>query len=447
MKTIRIGAGAGYSGDRIEPAAELAARGNIQYLCLECLAERTIAIDQQARLKDPSLGYDPLLLERWKQLLPVCLENKVTIITNMGAANPLSALAETREAALRMGLTGFKIAAVYGDDVLEEIRKGSYTLDETGEPVSGLGDRILSANAYLGAAPIAEALKNGANIIITGRVADPALFIAPLIHEFGWSMDDWPKMGIGTGVGHLLECAGQVCGGYYADPGKKDVPFPELLGFPIAEVSEDGAFSIGKVEGSGGLVDVHTCTEQLIYELHDPTTYKTPDVIADFSKVTFTQTGKDKVEAAGFTGRPKPDTLKVSIGYIDSYIGEGQISYGGAGAVERARLAVDIVKKRLRLIGLNILEEKYEIIGVDSLHGDSISSPGAHNPYEARIRVSARVGSMKEAALVGNEVEALYVNGPAGGAGAFKASRQVVAVLSTFIPRNLVKPILAYEEV
>jgi hypothetical protein len=447
MKSIRIGAGAGYSGDRIEPAAELAAKGNIKYLCLECLAERTIAIDQQARLKDPGLGYDPLLLERWKQLLPICLKNKVTIITNMGAANPLSAMAKTKEAARQMGLAGLKIAAVHGDDVVEEIRKGSYTLDETGEPVSSLGDKILSANAYLGAAPIVEALKNGANIIITGRVADPALFMAPLIHEFGWSMEDWHKLGIGTGVGHLLECAGQVCGGYYADPGKKDVPSPERLGFPIAEVSEDGSFNISKVEGSGGLVNTHTCTEQLLYELHDPTSYKTPDVIADFSKVTFTQLGKDKVGAKGFTGRAKPETLKVSIGYIDSYIGEGQMSYGGAGAVERARLAIEIVQKRLRLIGLNILEEKYELIGVNSLHGEAISSPGSHNPYEARIRASVRVGSMKEAALVGNEVEALYVNGPAGGAGAFKASRQVVAVLSAFVPRSLVKPVLAYEEI
>jgi hypothetical protein len=447
MKTVRIGSGAGYSGDRIEPAVELAARGNIKYLGLECLAERTIAIDQQARLKDPDLGYDPLLTARWEQLLPVCLKNKVVIITNMGAANPLSALRKTVETAGRLGLKGFKIAAVTGDDVVDEIRRGGYVLDETGAPVSSLGDAILSANAYLGAAPLVEALKNGADIIITGRVADPALFMAPLIYEFGWAMNDWHKLGIGTGVGHLLECAGQVSGGYFADPGKKDVPSPARLGFPIAEVSEDGSFSIGKVEGSGGRVDVHTCTEQLLYELHDPAGYKTPDVIADFSRVTFVQAGKDKVEAAGFTGRERPETLKVSIGYIDSFIGEGQMSYGGAGAVNRARLALDIVRERLRLIGLDILEEKYDIIGLNALHGNAISFSGRHDPHEVRIRASVRVKSMSEAVLVGNEVEALYVNGPAGGGGASKAARQVVAVLSTFVPRDLIRPVVTYEEV
>ncbi|CAK7069260.1 MAG: hypothetical protein DELT_01806 [Desulfovibrio sp.] len=447
MKTIRIGSGAGYSGDRIEPAVELAEKGNIQYLGLECLAERTIAIDQQLRLKDPEQGYDPLMEARWEKLLPVCLKNKVTIITNMGAANPTAALKKTKEIAKRLGLTGFKIAAVYGDDVVNKVKQGNFIIDETGEPVSSMGDTMLSANAYMGAAPIVEALKNGANVIITGRVADPALFMAPLIYEFGWSMDDWHKMGIGTGIGHLLECAGQVTGGYFADPGKKDVPDLARLGFPLVEVAEDGSFIVTKVEGSGGRVDRHTCTEQIIYELHDPSAYLTPDVVADFSKVTFEQEGKDRVKVSGFTGRPKPETLKVSIGYVDSYIGEGQISYAGAGAVNRGRLALDIVKERLRIIGLDILEERYDLIGLNALHGDAISSASGCEPYEVRARVTVRVKSMKEAALVGNEVEALYVTGPAGGAGASKAARQVVAVKSTYVPRDMVTPVIDYEEV
>lgn len=447
MKKVRIGSGAGYSGDRIEPAVELAAKGDIQYLALECLAERTIAIDQQARLKDPELGYDPLMAARWERLLPICLKNNITIITNMGAANPKAALKKTKEIALRLGLSGLKIAAVYGDDVVEEVKKGSFVIDETGEPVSSLGDSILSANAYVGAAPIVEALKNGANVIVTGRVADPALFTAPLIHEFGWSMDDWHKLGVGTGVGHLLECAGQVTGGYYGDPGKKDAPDLARLGFPIAEVSEDGGFVVTKVEGSGGLVTRRTCTEQLLYELHDPSAYMTPDVVADFSQATFEEIGKDRVAASGFTGRRRPDTLKVSIGYIDGYIGEGQISYGGAGAVNRGRLALEIVKERLRLIGLDALEERYDLIGVDSLHGGAVSSASGLEPYEVRARVAVRVRSMKEAVLAANEVEALYVTGPAGGGGAVKSSRQVVAVKSTFVPRDLVKPVVEYEEV
>ena len=446
MKTIRIGSGAGYSGDRIEPALELATKGNLQYLSLECLAERTIAIAQQARMKNPDMGYDPLLEARWEKLLPVCLKNKITVITNMGAANPLAAVKKTKEIAQRLGLKGLKIASVSGDDVVDAVKKGSYTLDETGEKASTIAERMLSANAYVGAAPIVEALKGGANIIITGRVADPAIFMAPLIYEFGWDMNDWHKLGIGTGVGHLLECAGQVTGGYYGDPGKKDVPNPAHLGFPIAEVSEDGSIIITKVEGSGGLVDRHTCTEQLLYELHDPTSYKTPDVIADFSQVTFEEVGKDRVAVKGFTGRERPETLKVSIGYVDSYIGEGQMSYGGANAVQRGQLALDTVKERLRLIGLTILEEKYDLIGIDALHGKSISAANPA-PYEVRARVAVRTNSLKEATLVANEVEALYVTGPAGGGGAFKSAREVVAVLSVFVPRDLVRPVVAYEEV
>ena len=446
MKTVRIGSGAGYSGDRIEPALELALKGDIQYLSLECLAERTIAIAQQAKMKNPDMGYDPLLEARWEKLLPVCLEKGITIITNMGAANPLAAMQKTKEIAGRLGLKGFKIAAVSGDDVVEDVKKGSFTLDETGQPVTTIASTMLSANAYVGAAPIVDALEAGANVIITGRVADPAIFMAPLIYEFGWAMNDWHKLGIGTGVGHLLECAGQVSGGYYGDPGKKDVPNPALLGFPIAEVSEDGSFVITKVEGSGGLVNRHTCTEQLLYELHDPASYKTPDVIADFSNVTFEEVGKDRVAVAGFTGRQRPDTLKVSIGYVDSYIGEGQMSYGGAGAVARGNLALETVKERLRVIGLDIVEERYDLIGINALHGSTMSAANP-DPYEVRIRAAVRTKSMKEAALVGNEVEALYVTGPAGGAGALKSAREVVAVLSTFVPRDMVKPIVTYKEV
>lgn len=446
MKTIRIGSGAGYSGDRIEPAVELAAKGNIKYLSLECLAERTIAIAQQNRMKNPDLGYDPLLEARWRALLPVCHANKVTLITNMGAANPISALKKTKEIAKELGLSGIKIAAVTGDDVLEAIKAGDYTIDETGAKVSSLGDKIVSANAYLGAAPIVEALKAGADIIITGRVADPAIFTAPMIFEFGWSMDDWNLLGSGTGAGHLLECASQVSGGYYADPGKKDVPNPARVGFPIAEVAENGSFTLSKVDGSGGLINSHTCTEQLIYELHDPQAYKTPDVVADFSQVIFEEKGKDLVAVRGFAGAPRPETLKVSIGYVDSYIGEGQISYGGPGAVGRGNLALEIVKERLRIINLKSLEERYDLIGLNSLHGPAISATNP-DPYEVRARVAVRTNSLKEAALVANEVEALYVTGPAGGAGAFKSAREVVAVLSTFIPRDLITTHITYEQV
>lgn len=248
MKTIRIGAGAGYSGDRIEPAVELAERGELDFLIFECLAERTIALAQQAKSKDPRQGYDPLLAERMRAVLRPCSENGVRILTNMGAANPLAAAAAIRAIANELGLPHIKVAAISGDDVLALVNNGDY-LDDTGAPVAQLGDRLLSANAYLGAQPLVDALAQGFDVIVTGRVADPALVLAPLIHAFGWAMDDWHRLGQGTLVGHLLECAGQISGGYFADPGYKDVARLARLGFPIGEVSEDGSVVITKVAG------------------------------------------------------------------------------------------------------------------------------------------------------------------------------------------------------
>ena len=444
MKKIRIGSGAGYSGDRIEPAFELAEKGNIQYLVFECLAERTIAIAQQAKMKDPKAGYDALLVARMEACLPVCQKNKVKIITNMGAANPTAGAEKIKETAQKLGINGLKIAAVTGDDVLEAIKAGDYLIEETGERSSILKAKMVSANAYLGAPCVVDALKNGADVVITGRVADPAIFIAPAIYEFGWSTNDWNLLGQATLMGHLLECAGQVTGGYFADPGYKDVPNPGRLGFPLAEIQEDGAFVVTKVPGSGGLVTLDTCKEQLLYEIHDPSSYRTPDVVADFTEAQLTQIGKDQVQVNGGKGKPRTDSLKVSIGYIDSYIGEGQISYGGPGAVARGQLALDIVAERLKLTGVQFQEIRYDLIGVNSLHKDKLSKTG-YEPYEVRARVAGRTKEMKEAVRIGNEVETLYTNGPAGGAGTWKVAREVVAMVSTLIPRSLSNYSIKYE--
>ncbi|MGF6179603.1 hypothetical protein ABIB42_000602 [Massilia sp. UYP32] len=446
MKTLRIGGGAGYSGDRIEPALELAERGELDVLIFECLAERTIALAQQARMKDPALGYDPLLEARMLAVLETCAAKGIRIITNMGAANPLAAAAKIKEIALSLGIEGLKIAAVTGDDVLDQLRQGDY-LDDTGEPVKALGERLLSANAYLGAAPLVEALAQGADIVVTGRVADPALVLAPAIHAFGWAMDDWERLGQGTLAGHLLECAGQVCGGYFADPGRKDVPDLARLGFPIAVIGDDGSLEITKVAGSGGSVTTATCTEQLLYEIHDPAAYLTPDVVADFSAVTMRQSGPDRVAIDGAGGHPKSGMLKVSIGYVDSYVGEGQISYAGPGALARGRLAQEIVASRLALTGVALTEVRYDLIGVNSvnpLQGESLA-PGAE-PLEVRLRVVGRADSMREAVRVGNEVETLYTCGPAGGGGATKSAREVVAIRSTLLPAARVAPAIHFEE-
>ncbi|MDB5631389.1 MAG: hypothetical protein JWR49_244, partial [Tardiphaga sp.] len=240
MRTIRIGSGAGYSGDRIEPAIELAEKGDIQYLGFECLAERTIALAQQEKMKNPESGYDPLLERRMRAVLAICKAKGIKIITNMGAANPEAAAKKTAKIAKELGIKNLKIAAVAGDDVLEVCKQGNFSFLEIEGSVADLGNRVLSANAYLGAEPIVRALQAGADVVITGRVGDPALFLAPLIHEFGWASDDWDMLGRGALVGHLLECAGQITGGYFADPGFKDVEGLARLGFPIAEVTERG---------------------------------------------------------------------------------------------------------------------------------------------------------------------------------------------------------------
>jgi len=443
MKKILIGSGAGYSGDRIEPAVELAEKGNINYLVFECLAERTIAIAQQAKLKDPNAGYDALLAARFEAVLEICHKNKIKIITNMGAANPVAGAKKVKEIAAQKGLAGIKIAAVGGDDVLAVVKDGDYTLMETGEPLASIQDQLVSANAYIGAEPIVEALKNGADVVITGRVADPALFMAPAIYEFGWKMDDWNRLGQATLFGHLLECAGQITGGYFADPGYKDVAGLARLGFPIAEVQEDGSFVITKVPGSGGEVKLANCQEQMVYEIHDPKSYFTPNVVADFSGVTMTEVGKDRVEVKGGAGRPKTDSLKASIGYRDSFIGEGQISYAGPGAAARGRLALDIVEERLKLSRVEYEEIKLDLIGMNALHGEKISA--GYEPYEVRARVAARTRNMREAVRIGNEVETLYTNGPAGGAGVFKSAREVVAMVSVLVPRSLVHYSIQYE--
>ena len=439
MRTIRIGSGAGYSGDRIEPAIELAEKGDIQYLVFECLGERTVALAQQARMKDPDGGYDPLLEERMRAVLPVCAAKGIKVVTNMGAANPEAAARKTADIARSLGLPSLKVAAIVGDDVLDACKAGDLKIMEFDGTIKQLGNRLLSANAYLGAAPMAQALAAGADIVITGRASDPALFLAPMIHAFGWAMDDWNLLGQGTVAGHLLECAGQITGGYFADPGYKDVAGLARLGFPIGEVGEDGSLVVTKVAGSGGAVTAQTCKEQLLYEVHDPARYFQPDVVADFSQVTVEEIGSDRVRVSGGRGAKRTDTLKVSVGYVDSYIGEGQISYAGPGALARGRLALEIVRERLKLTDVATSELRFELVGVDSLHGPEVSAR-AGEPYEVRVRVSGRTENLREAVRIGNEVETLYTNGPAAGGGAWKSARDVVAVASVLLPRDLAKP-------
>ena len=439
MKKIRIGSGAGYAGDRIEPAMELIEKGNLDYIIFECLAERTVAIGQQDKEKDASKGYNQLLEYRMEKVLPLLKKNHVKMITNMGAANPKSAAERTAEIARQLGVGDLKLAYVQGDDITDNLQQ-YYDLPvlENGKKLAEMKDSLISANVYMGAEGICEALAKGADIVITGRVSDPALVIGPLVHEFGWNIkDNFGQMGQAVLAGHLLECAGQVTGGYYADPGYKEVPDLYKLGFPLVEIDETGVFAVTKVEGSGGLVCTDTCKEQMIYEIHNPKAYMTPDAIADFSEVTFTQVGKDIVRAEHAVSHGRPETLKVSVGYKDCYIGEGEISYGGSNCIERAKLAADIIEKRVELTGIKLEEYRVDYIGLNSLYRDQISDAlKSGTPHEVRLRISGRSKDRRQAELLANEVEALYTNGPAGGGGVVKRVSEIVSVCSIFVPRE-----------
>ena len=416
MTPFRIGCGAGFQGDRIEPAADLANRGELDVLVFECLAERTIALAQQARMKDPEAGYDPLLERRLRATLPGCVRHGTRIITNMGAANPWAGAAKARAILAELGLS-LKVAVVTGDDVSGSI--AGYSLDETGETAQALGSRLVSANAYIGVSGIVEALAQGADIVICGRVSDPALFLAPLVHHFGWALNDYEKLGRGTLIGHLLECSAQITGGYFADPGVKDVPNLAHIGFPLAEVTADGNAIITKLDDTGGMITPATCTEQLLYEIHDPARYIQPDVVADFSGVTFTSVGPDRVAIGGATGHPPTGQLKVSVAYRDGWLGEGQISYAGVNARQRAELARSILDQRLT--DPKIDERLGQLIGSDD---------------DMRLRYAARCADAATAQMIGEEVESLYLCGPAAGGGVTKSVREIVAIASTLIPSD-----------
>ncbi|SDI34550.1 Protein of unknown function [Alteribacillus persepolensis] len=426
---LRIGTGAGFSGDRIEPAEVLLQNANLDYLVLECLAERTIALAQQRKLHDENKGYDPLLEKRLRRLLPLLLEKNVRLITNMGAANPVAAAKKTLDIARELNLS-CKVAAVTGDDVLEQIDRNDISL-ETNCSVSDYG-LFISANAYLGVEAIIPALETEANIIITGRVADPSLFLAPQIHHFGWSVDDYNNLGQGIITGHLLECSSQVSGGYFADACRKEVPDLVNIGFPYAEIGADGRSVISKVEGTGGLIDVRTVKEQLLYEVHDPANYMTPDVIADFSTVQLQEVGKNQVEVSNGSGKERPEMLKVSIGYHAGFLGEGEISYAGTNALARAEIAEEIVRKRLFA---EFPDLRTDFIGLSSVHRTHFNGT---TPYEVRLRAAGYHQSEEIAALVGEEVEALYLNGPAAGGGVRKKVTESIGVLSTLINREQV---------
>ncbi|SMD05179.1 acyclic terpene utilization AtuA family protein [Kibdelosporangium aridum] len=417
MHTTRIGCGAGFAGDRIEPAEDLLRRGALADLVLECLGERTVALAQRHKLSDPAHGYEKRLPARFNRLLPLAIANGVRVITNMGAANPLAAGRVTRELLDSLGLGG-RVAVVTGDDVLADLDLNTVAW-ETGRPLRNHGE-IVSANAYLGADALLPALD--ADVVITGRVADPSLFLAPLAHRLGWDLLDVPMAAAGTLVGHLLECAGQLTGGYFADPGWQDVPDLANLGFPYADVTSDGTAVLGKLPGTGGQLSKATVREQLLYEITDPAAYLTPDVTLDVRNVRVT----GDMRVSGAQGAPRPDSLKVSVGYRAGSKVEAEISYVGPNAARRGALAAEVVSTRLAGVPL-----RAEVLGGET---------------DCRLRVAAISHDQAVLDRVGDEVESLYTNGPAGGGGVRVHVTEVIGIVSTLVPRSAVRPAVTFLE-
>lgn len=437
MTTIRIGTGSAWWGDRVEPARLNAERGDLDYLCFETMAEATISAAQVRKRRDPDFpGYDTYLDDRMQAVLPGCLKRGTRIVTNQGWINPHAAAERIVHWLREFGGRGLKVAAVSGSLITDRVLDETSTILENGRDTATLRDSMVSAEAYLGAEPIVDALRQGAHIVVTTRVADPSLFLAPMMHEFGWDPLDHVRVGAGSAIGHVLECGAQATGGYFSDPGFKDVPEPWNLAFPIAEVDESGAATISKVDGTGGAITPMTLKEQLLYEVHDPANYITPDVVVDFTTTRLDELGPDRVRVSGVGGKPRTSTLKVSIGCAEGFIGEDMFFYAGPGALRRAELAKRILLERFKIVGLKAEDIRIDFIGVNAIHGPASGPAG--EPYEVAVRVAARTLTREEAFKIGREIDGMAVSG-VGMTGKRVPHqdrvREVIGVWSSLIPR------------
>lgn len=443
---LLIGCAAGFSGDRVDAAGPVVdtliaalARGPAgqrAFLIFETLAERTLALAQLRRRAEPESGYEPWLDEMLRPVLARCLENGIGIVSNFGAANPRAAARHIARIAKELGAPAPRIAVIEGDDLSAPTQR-ALLREQLGDRLDKL--RIVSANAYIGAEPIAAALDAGAQIVVCGRVADPSLTVGPVMSHFGWRADDWEKLGRATMAGHLLECGAQVCGGYFADPGFKDVPGLDNVGFPIAEIAADGSCTIGKSHGTGGLVTEATVKEQLLYEVHDPASYLTPDVAADISEAEVHAVGVNRVALTGVRGHARPTHYKVNVCHEGGWLAEGEISYAGPRAEARARLAADVLRSRLKGLTLRV-----DLIGAISILADDAGCMLAATPdgdaRDVRLRIAATHDDRAEAERLGREVTALYTCGPAGGGGVRSKLTPRLNTISCLVPREAVSP-------
>jgi hypothetical protein len=447
-RTIRIGNGQGFWGDSIDAPVELLRGGEIDYIGLDYLAEVTLSIMMRQRLKDPRLGYASDFPAFVRRVLPELKSRNVRIVTNAGGLNPRGCREKIFEIARELGVSGVRVGVVEGDDVfarLPSLVEAGHKMAnmDTGEPISTVTDRLTSANAYLGARPVAQALDQGALIVLCGRVTDTALALGPLVHEFGWAEDDWDRLAAGTIAGHILECGAQCTGGNFSR--FWEVPDLWNVGYPIAEASADGTFVITKHPNTGGMVTTETVAEQLVYEMGNPQEYITPDVVADFTSVHLEQQGKDRVRVSGITGRPRTPFLKLSASYLAGWKSSGQITLSGPRAIEKAKLAAEVVWKRLERAGVTFPDDdrSTEMLGLAACLPGILATP--EDPAEVVLRLGVRGADRAKVERFGLEIAPLITAGPpgvTGFAGGRPKPQEVVAYWPALLAREEIESLI-----
>lgn len=451
MRNVRLGAGSAFWGDMLEPAVEIAKKGNVKYLGFDHLAELTMSILQRQKNKNSSMGYIRDIIPWMEAILPISQPKRIKLITNAGGVNPRSAAEQVAQVAKSLGFNGMKIAIIEGDDLYpkldELIAKGvDLTNLDTGEKdISKVRENIIAANVYIGSESIIEALAAGADVVIVGRCSDTALYIGPIMYEFGWTFEkDWGKIAAAQIASHVIECAECATRGFNEWDKVKNVA---NIGFPILEFSENGEAIIEKVPGSGGVVNEWSIKEQLMYEVHDPKNYIMPDGIADFTTIKLEDLGNNRVKLSNMSGKPRPEKLKVQIGYQDGWIGEGQIYFSWPNAYEKAKQAEEIIRERFKTVKLEAEEIQFDYVGVNMLHGTVAPEPSS-DLNEVGLRVVARTKTREEASKIGREATHIWTLGGVGTAyGTPYRPRPVISLWPTLIPREEVKTTFTIKEV
>ena len=451
-RTIRIAAGQGFWGDWLEAPVRQVRGGPIDYLVLDYLAEVTMSILQKQRSRDPNAGYARDFVSQMERILPDIADKNIRVISNAGGVNPRACADAVRAAADKLGLGDkIRIGLVTGDDLMDRldtlVRGGaSFANMDTGRPLSDVRDHVRSANAYLGMAPVVEALRRGANVVITGRVTDTGLTLGPLVHEFGWQHDDWDRMAAGTIAGHIIECGAQSSGGNLLK-NWRSVKRLEDVGFPIVEVMADGSLTVTKHPKTGGVVNVASVTEQLVYEMGDPHEYITPDGVADFTSIQLRQAGRDRVKVSGIRGGPRTPLLKVSIAWFYGYKAVGTLVYSWPDAVDKAKAGDKILRKRLKTLGLEFEQILTELVGVDATHGRLAGAPDPEIA-EVMLRVGVRARKREPVERFTREIAPLVLTGPpsvTGFAGGRPQVEEIVAYWPALMKRELIEPLVRVE--